>query len=262
MALAQALRERDAEVAVATRKVAGGSVKDWSPVRQFVSWGSTQFSHILLGDGLRGVTDPLSGMFLVKSSVIRGRELKPLGYKILLEVLARGNYSRVTEVPYVFKSRMEGASKLGPKQSWEFVSHLIRLSLGTSRGRRQWLGGLAGLLGACLNLAVLYFFQGFPSTSVWLAAALAAELGLLFAFLLKAIFLSRASRMVFPWLHGLARYHLSRAGGTLLNVLVFVTLTQGGYPFLPSALSAILLGFLFNFLWRLFQPGTLKGEKA
>ncbi|MBP1713508.1 MAG: dolichyl-phosphate-mannose synthase, partial [Deltaproteobacteria bacterium] len=54
--------------------------------------------------------------------------LKPKGYKILLEVLAKGNYRRIVEVPYVFEERKDGKSKLGPKQYLEFLMHVGMLA--------------------------------------------------------------------------------------------------------------------------------------
>ena len=58
--------------------------------------------------------------------------MKPEGYKILLEVLGRGDYQTVIEVPFIFIERQQGRSKLGLRQYREFVTHLLCL-----RGRRE-----------------------------------------------------------------------------------------------------------------------------
>jgi dolichol-phosphate mannosyltransferase len=70
----------------------------------------------------------MSGYFLMKRAVIESVALRPIGYKILLEVLARGKYQTITEVPYLFDERKNGKSKLGPKQCLDFLIHLWRLS--------------------------------------------------------------------------------------------------------------------------------------
>jgi dolichol-phosphate mannosyltransferase len=70
----------------------------------------------------------MSGFFLMKRSVIDLALLRPTGYKILLEILAKGNYRRVVEVPYVFEERKHGKSKLGPKQYLEFLIHVGMLA--------------------------------------------------------------------------------------------------------------------------------------
>lgn len=256
--LSRSLREQDAEIVVASRKVSGGGMKDWSPIRQFISWGSTRTAHLLLGDALSVVTDPMSGMFMIKAEVIRGRELRPLGYKILLEVLARGDYSRVEEVAYVFEARRSGASKLGAKQSWEFLAHLIRLSFGSRRGRRQWGYALMGLAGAALNLGLLFLLAKVLQWPPAAAAAAAAELGLLAAFTGK-VASALQDRKSSPACCGrggrlahshIARYHLSRAAGLILNIVVFSLLSERGFGFLASALTGILVGFLMNFTLR------------
>ncbi len=261
--LSRSLREQDAEIVVASRKVPGGGMRDWSPVRQFISWASTRTAHLLLGDALGGVTDPMSGMFMIKAEVIRGRELRPLGYKILLEVLARGDYSRVEEVAYVFEARRSGASKLGAKQSWEFLAHLIRLSFGSRKGRGQWGYALMGLAGAALNLGLLFLLAEVLQWPRAAAAAAAAEAGLLAAFAGK-VASAPQDRKSSPASCGrggllalsriahsrIGRYHLSRAAGMLLNIAVFLLFSERGFGFLASALTGILVGFLMNFILR------------
>jgi dolichol-phosphate mannosyltransferase len=113
-----------ADVAIGSRHVSGGSVGKWNLPRRSVSRGASAIAFMLLPQVLRAVRDPMSGFFLMKRSVIDLDLLRPTGYKILLEILARGNYRRIVEVPYVFETRKHGKSKLGPKQYLEFLIHL------------------------------------------------------------------------------------------------------------------------------------------
>jgi dolichol-phosphate mannosyltransferase len=69
----------------------------------------------------------MSGYFIVRRSAIDLTEFKPLGYKILLEVLARGKNLRVVEVGYVFQERREGGSKVTWRQWVQYLLHLWRL---------------------------------------------------------------------------------------------------------------------------------------
>ena len=73
----------------------------------------------------------------MKRAVIESAGLRPVGYKILLEVLARGKYQTVVEVPYVFEERKKGKSKLGPKQWLVFLIHLRRLFREHGRNRNH-----------------------------------------------------------------------------------------------------------------------------
>jgi dolichol-phosphate mannosyltransferase len=113
-----------ADIAIGSRHVSGGSVGKWNLPRRSVSRGASAIAFMLLPQVLRPVRDPMSGFFLMKRSVVDSALLRPTGYKILLEILARGNYRRIVEVPYVFETRKHGKSKLGPKQYLEFLIHL------------------------------------------------------------------------------------------------------------------------------------------
>jgi dolichol-phosphate mannosyltransferase len=126
--LLETLDKQGADIAVASRHVPGGGVSQWNFWRRGVSWGATLAAAWLLPGLLATVRDPLSGYFALRRSVIEGCMLKPEGYKILLEVLARGHYRAVVEVPYIFIERRQGRSKLGLRQYREFVTHLMHLS--------------------------------------------------------------------------------------------------------------------------------------
>lgn len=73
------------------------------------------------------VRDPLGGFFVVRRDVLAGVVLRPTGYKILLELLARGAWRRVVEVPYRFAPRRAGTSKSELTQGVIFLRHLLRL---------------------------------------------------------------------------------------------------------------------------------------
>jgi dolichol-phosphate mannosyltransferase len=117
-----------ADISVASRHASGGGVGEWNLLRRFVSRGAAAIAFLMLPRTLRVVQDSMSGFFLIKRSVIDSARLKPKGYKILLEVLAKGNYRRIVEVPYVFEERKDGKSKLGPKQYLEFLIHVGMLA--------------------------------------------------------------------------------------------------------------------------------------
>ena len=117
-----------ADISVASRHASGGGVGKWNLLRRFISRGAAAIAFLMLPRTLRLVQDPMSGFFLIKRSVIDSTRLKPKGYKILLEVLAKGNYRKIVEVPYVFEERKNGKSKLGPKQYLEFLMHVGMLA--------------------------------------------------------------------------------------------------------------------------------------
>ena len=69
----------------------------------------------------------MSGFFFFKKEIIDNVKLNPIGYKILLEILVKGNYKNSKEIPYIFLNRTVGESKLTLKEHWNYILHLKRL---------------------------------------------------------------------------------------------------------------------------------------
>ncbi len=129
--------DRGADLAVASRHVAGGGVSDWALHRRVVSRGAQALGLLLLPGVLRRVSDPMSGYFMVRRRAVAGRVMRPLGYKILVEVLARGDVGPIHEVGYVFRERAEGESKVTLRLYGDYLRQLVRLRLDTLRLRRR-----------------------------------------------------------------------------------------------------------------------------
>jgi len=127
VSLLEPIRSRRAEIAIASRYVGQGSVCERKFRRHIISWTATLLATALLPEKIGRVKDPMSGFFLLRRPVIEGRVLRPVGYKILMEVLARGNYEHVVEVPYTFEERTWGGSKIGLINVWRFVVHVLRI---------------------------------------------------------------------------------------------------------------------------------------
>lgn len=124
------------DVVIASRNIKGAMASRRSAWRRFVSWSGTFISTLLLPKLLAQVSDPMSGFFILRREVIENKILTPLGYKILLEVLAKGAYRKVAEVPYVFAERKRGGSKAGIRQYLLSFIYLLRLNIQSKRGFR------------------------------------------------------------------------------------------------------------------------------
>jgi dolichol-phosphate mannosyltransferase len=180
-----------ADLAVASRHVTGGGVSEWSLRRRFLSRGAQILGLILLPSVVGRVSDPMSGYFMVRRTAIAGPLLNPQGYKILIEVLAKGNIRTIAEVGYVFQERQGGKSKVTGQQYIDYLIHLLRLR---SQPRPKPTGQhnplpvgkflrfcLVGLSGVFVDMAVLYLLSD-PSTLGWgltRSKAIAAEVAIL-----------------------------------------------------------------------------------
>src|SRR5205085_680624 len=116
------------DVVVASRYVPGGSASGLDgPLRQLFSRGLRVLSKLAFPRRLRTISDPLGGFFLVRRSVVDGVALRPIGYKILLEILVRCPWQSSAEVPYAFQPRAAGTSKANLAQGLTFLEHLLTL---------------------------------------------------------------------------------------------------------------------------------------
>ncbi|MBU7586225.1 MAG: glycosyltransferase [Nostoc sp. TH1S01] len=163
--------EQGADLAVASRHIEGGGVSSWSAMRRFLSRGAQVLGLIFLPGVLGRVSDPMSGYFMVRRRCLAGVTLNPVGYKILLEVIGRGNVEEIAEVGYVFCERKEGESKVTWKQYVEYLHHLLRLRFTTKQVGQKFafpIGrflrfGLVGLSGVFVDMVILYLLSD-PST--------------------------------------------------------------------------------------------------
>jgi dolichol-phosphate mannosyltransferase len=134
--LLAAMRE-GADLAVGSREAEGGGTSDWSLLRLFISRSLRALGKVLLPGVLGRVSDPMTGFFIVRRTAIENVMLNPVGYKILVELLVRGRFDRISEVGYVFRSRQRGESKASIKVFVDYVQHLLRLRAAARQARRD-----------------------------------------------------------------------------------------------------------------------------
>jgi dolichol-phosphate mannosyltransferase len=134
----------EADLVVATRYARGGSRAGLDGgFRKFASGGSTALAKTMFPRRLRDVSDPMSGFFAVRATSLDADVLRPLGYKILLELIVRCQLSKVTEVPYQFQDRFAGESKANFGEGLRFLRHLMVLrvsSVSSPLNRLTWPG--------------------------------------------------------------------------------------------------------------------------
>lgn len=250
--LVKALRKPETDLVLASRYTSGGGIPEWSLIRRFISWGATQLAATVLPLTLAGVSDPMSGMFGLRKTVLEGVQLSPVGYKILLEVLAKGRYSKFVEVPYVFVQRGHGSSKLGAKQYVEYLFHLARLAHSTGQLAAWIRYGVVGLVGAAVNLVLLHFFTTRFGWRLLLSLPAAIQFALLNNFLWNEALTFRRQRSGPAGgggvLSRLLRYETVCASGAIINLGVTLIIAGRGVDLLFAAAGGIAAGGLWNFV--------------
>ncbi|MFD9355555.1 glycosyltransferase [Streptomyces sp. NPDC060031] len=235
-----------AELVVASRYIAGGSRAGLAgSYRIAVSRAATWLTKGLFPRALRGISDPMSGFFAMRRSAVTAPSLKPLGYKILLELTVRCRPAKVAEVPFVFQDRYSGESKSTAREGLRFLAHLAALRTASTPARMIGFG-LIGLSGFVPNLLALWLLTGTGMN--YLAAEIVAnQAGVLWNFLLIETLLFRDRRH---------RHRADRAGrfallanaDLLLRIpLIAVFVARLGMAVLPATALALVTTFFLRF---------------
>ena len=145
-----------ADLVVASRYVRGGENTGLNGVvRRAVSRGASFAAHLLFREA-RLSTDPLSGFFLCRRALIDGIEFRPVGFKILLELLVCVPALHVVDVAVTQEARAHGSSKASMNQGLLYLRHLHSLFVDVPGSARRWKFGLVGLSGVAVLVPALW----------------------------------------------------------------------------------------------------------
>ncbi len=146
-----------ADFVIGSRYIKGGDIdKNWGVFRRINSKIAT-----LLTKPLTKVKDPMSGFFcFYKKSMPDKKILSPVGYKICLEIMTKGNFLNIKEIPIRFTDRSKGESKFGLKEQFNFILHLIKLYLFVYPNIKQFiLFSAVGASGFVIDISVYVGLQ-------------------------------------------------------------------------------------------------------
>ncbi|MBR3307894.1 MAG: polyprenol monophosphomannose synthase [Lachnospiraceae bacterium] len=115
-----------ADMAIPSRFIPGGSDGGLDFIRKVIS-GTARYMGKIMLPCLRLISDPTSGLFMLRRELLDGVKLDPTGWKIMVEVLAMCPVKNVLETPYAFHDRESGESKLSTKVSLQYIQQLCKL---------------------------------------------------------------------------------------------------------------------------------------
>lgn len=256
------LHDPQVDIVVGSRYAASGSVDGWDASRARLSRIATRLAHrVLKAD----VQDPMSGFFMVKREVLLRcirAGVSGVGFKILLDLFAAAPEPlRYREVPYTFRSRRSGQSKLDTNVAWEFFVMLLDRLLGRVVPIRFIAFSLVGALGLGVHLLVLsLLFEGFSERFV-AAQAAATLVAMTFNFALNNLLTYRDLRLRgLGLLRGWVSFVLVCSVGALANVGVAEYLYEKHTFWVTSAIAGVLVGAVWNYAvtavytWRQPRP--------
>ncbi|GJD96938.1 Undecaprenyl-phosphate 4-deoxy-4-formamido-L-arabinose transferase [Methylobacterium iners] len=249
-----AVRMGGHDVAVGSRYIEGGGVGQWEARRHAGSRWATALAQRLLGrskmDGPM-IGDPMSGYFAISRDAFREvlPNLSSVGFKILLDILASAPRPlNVVELPYVFRNRTVGESKLDLMVAFEYLELLLDKTLGRLLPLRLMLFAVVGGLGLAVHLAVLGIALGTGLTAFATAQALAVGAAMTFNFTLNNVFTYRDRRLRgLRLVTGLLSFYGVCLVGAAANVGVGALVYDAQHVWWLAGVAGAVIGAVWNF---------------
>jgi dolichol-phosphate mannosyltransferase len=241
------LRDGGLDLVVGTRHAEGGSIGELSAERARMSDAGKRLSRIVTRVEL---SDPMSGFFVVDRRFFEEvvRSLSALGFKILLDLVASARRPvRFAEVPYHFRSRLHGESKLDMLANAEYIQLLAHKLIGDSIPPRFVMFGLVGASGVLLHLGILYLMLRVGLTFAW-SQTIATLLVMTSNFFLNNALTWRDHRLRgAAAIGGLLKFYVACSIGALLNLAVATFAAEHGARWYAAGFAGLVIGSVWNF---------------
>ncbi|MGH6917915.1 MAG: glycosyltransferase [Geminicoccaceae bacterium] len=265
----ETLRERDLDIVVGSRFSAGGSVGDFAGKRLLLSRLGRLLSRIVSHADL---SDPMSGYFVLRRSFFEEtvRRLSGQGFKILLDLFASAPRPvRFAEVPFTFRPRHRGESKLNTLVMLEYVTLLSDKLLGAYLPTRFVLFVLVGLFGVLVHLAVLGFAHKVLLITFYYSQVVATFMAMTVNFNLNNLLTYRDRRLSGVHLiYGHLSFYLICSIGAIANFQIAEMLFNLRVPWMIAGFLGAMISSVWNYgvssilTWRRnTRPGVLGSRK-
>lgn len=243
------LKTTDCDIAVGSRYVEGGSTTNWDRNRLLISRIATRLGHHLVPPDL---SDPMSGFFMLRRQFFEEvvHKLSGLGFKILLDIFASAHRPvSFREVPFVFRTRQTGLSKLDSQVAWEYLMLLADKLVGRFVPVRFLAFASVGATGILLHLTIVAFlFRVGGTTSFVHAQEIGTVLSMVWNYTLNNLLTYRDRRRHgISWIIGLTSFLAVCSVGALANVGVASYLFNRQSQWIVAAVGGVLVGAVWNF---------------
>jgi dolichol-phosphate mannosyltransferase len=254
------LRSSDLDIVVGSRNVEGGSMGDFARSRVLLSSLGRRFSQSVCRCPIQ---DPMSGFFMLRRSFLNevSHRVSGIGFKILVDLLASSKRPvRLAEVPYRFRNRVYGKSKLDVLVGVEYLKLLLDKRIGEFIPYNFVLFGLVGASGVALHLVVLWFQLFSLQVPFRYAQVTAALVAMTANFLLNNAITYR-DRYLHGWqlMQGLVLFYIACSVGLFINSRVADFLAAAGGRWYVAGVIGLVVGSVWNYgvtsvlIWGMLQ---------
>jgi dolichol-phosphate mannosyltransferase len=247
------ISQGDVDLVVGSRHAEGGGMGEWSETRQKMSAFATGLALRLTRTP---ISDPMSGFMMMRRDAFMRSlpHLSSVGFKILLDIAASAPTPlRIAEVPFIFRPRQHGESKLDSLVLWEYVQLLLDKSVGHVVPVRFFNFAMVGGSGVVVHFAILTTLFKLFGQSFAAAQTFATIVAITSNFLLNNMFTYRDQRLTgWALFRGWISFNLVCAFGAAANVGVADWLFEQKSYWALSALAGIMVSVVWNYVMSAF----------
>ena len=255
--MSRLIADQQLDVVVGSRNISGGSMGDFSPWRVKLSRVGKKLSRVERHEGL---TDPMSGFFIVRRTFLDkiAHRLTGIGFKILLDiVLSAKDDVRIGEVPYHFRLRQHGQSKLDIIVGLEYMELILDKIMGDYVPVRFSLFCLVGAVGILFHLLIVWLLLGTTHLGFTeaQAAATLCVIALNYALNNSLTYRDRRRRGLQFWT-GMLSFYIACSLGMVANLAISSQAFREGMPWVVAGVTGLMFSAVWNFgvtsmtIWR------------
>jgi len=243
------IRREPLDLIVGSRYCEGGSIGNWDTTRAKMSGFATSLARLIVKADL---TDPMSGFFMIRRDAFlaAAKRLSGEGYKILLDVFASSpRPPRFVEMPYEFRTRLTGESKLDSAVMWEYLLLIIDKKVGHLVSPRFVLFSLVGFSGLLVHFLTLWVMFNRAGAGFATAQAVATMLAMTSNYAINNVLTYRDSRRRgWRFVTGLLSFYLVCGIGAIANVGVANAVFVRDYTWWMAGGAGVLVGTVWNYV--------------
>ncbi|HYL34755.1 MAG TPA: glycosyltransferase family 2 protein [Bryobacteraceae bacterium] len=237
------------DLVVATRNAAGGSMGEFSALRIRLSDIGKRLSNGICHCSL---SDPMSGFFILDRRFLEEvvHLLSGIGFKILLDLVASSRRPvRIAEVPYRFRERVHGESKLDTLVGIEYLQLLLDKKFGDFAPPQFFLFSMVGGAGALVHLSVLFVLLKLDQQSFLVSQTIATYIAMTMNFFLNNMVTYRDRRLrgAAALIWGLLSFYLACSIGAFINIRVANFIWNGGVSWYLAGAVGVVVSSVWNY---------------
>jgi dolichol-phosphate mannosyltransferase len=242
------LKSEDVDIVVGSRYAPGGDVSGWDAKRARISRIASRLSRVLVPADLN---DPMSGFFMMRRAVLQSaaHELSAIGFKILADLFASSKRKlRFRELPYRFRNRHAGESKLDSVTAWDYLMLLIDKTTGHLVPVRFVAFCIVGGVGVGVHFAALALITRTLGAPFIQGQAIATLCAMTFNFAVNNVLTYRDRQLRgWRWLRGWISFVLACSVGGFANLAASKAMYDVNHRWAMAAMTGVLVGAVWNY---------------